>query len=227
MALKVLYEMDSVDHPLDQIKDRYFEDEDLSKEVVFVAVGLIDGVLENKITIDTTISEFAPAWPVSQLGIIERNVLRMAIYELMLWQLSPPKVVINEWVELAKMYGGESSFKFINGVLGSVFESDKIKNQYCKLSIVILQEEPVATVLERVQTIVAERLGVDEASVTPEQSFTEDLEADSLDLVDLILAFQDEFSTDENPVEISDEDAETLLKVQDAIDYVKGKGVSD
>ena len=60
--------------------------------------------------------------------LIERNVLRMAIYELMLWQLSPPKVVINEWVELAKMYGGESSFKFINGVLGSVFESDKIKN---------------------------------------------------------------------------------------------------
>ena len=128
MALKVLYEMDSVDHPLDQIKDRYFEDEDVSKEVVFMAVGLIDGVLENKITIDTTISEFAPAWPVSQLGIIERNVLRTAIYELMLWQLSPPKVVINEWVELAKMYGGESSFKFINGVLGSVFESDKIKN---------------------------------------------------------------------------------------------------
>ena len=85
----------------------------------------------------------------------------------------------------------------------------------------------MATVLERVQTIVAERLGVDEASVTAEKSFTEDLEADSLDLVDLILAFQDEFSTDENPVEISDEDAETLLKVQDAIDYLKGKGVSD
>ena len=85
----------------------------------------------------------------------------------------------------------------------------------------------MASVLERVQTIVAERLGVDQASVTPEKSFTEDLEADSLDLVDLILAFQDEFSTDENPVEISDEDAETLLKVQDAIDYLKGKGVSD
>lgn len=85
----------------------------------------------------------------------------------------------------------------------------------------------MATVLERVQKIVAERLGVDEASVTPEKSFTEDLEADSLDLVDLILAFQDEFTTDETPVEISDEDAETLLKVQDAIDYIKGKGVSD
>jgi acyl carrier protein len=85
----------------------------------------------------------------------------------------------------------------------------------------------VATVLERVQKIVAERLGVDVSAVVPEASFTDDLEADSLDLVDLILAFQDEFSTDDNPVEISDEDAETLLKVQDAITFLKGKGVPD
>ncbi len=85
----------------------------------------------------------------------------------------------------------------------------------------------MATVLERVQKIVAERLGVEESSVVPDASFTEDLEADSLDLVDLILAFQDEFSTDDNPIEISDEDAETLLRVSDAIDYLKARGVSD
>jgi acyl carrier protein len=85
----------------------------------------------------------------------------------------------------------------------------------------------LATVLERVQKIVAERLGVEEAAVTPEAAFTEDLEADSLDLVDLILAFQDEFSTDDNPIEISDEDAETLLRVQDAITYLTNKGVTN
>jgi acyl carrier protein len=85
----------------------------------------------------------------------------------------------------------------------------------------------VATVLERLQKIVAERLGVEESAVVPEASFTDDLEADSLDLVDLILAFQDEFSTDDNPVEISDEDAETLLKVQDAINFLHGKGITD
>ncbi len=85
----------------------------------------------------------------------------------------------------------------------------------------------MATVLERVQKIVAERLGVEESTVLPEASFTENLNADSLDLVDLILAFQDEFSTDNNPIEISDEDAETLLKVQDAITYLTGKGVKD
>ena len=85
----------------------------------------------------------------------------------------------------------------------------------------------MATVLERVQTIVAERLGVEVSAVVPEASFTDDLEADSLDLVDLILAFQDEFSTDDNPIEISDEDAETLIRVQDAITYLKSKGVPD
>ncbi len=85
----------------------------------------------------------------------------------------------------------------------------------------------MATVLERVQKIVAERLGVDESAVVPEASFTDDLEADSLDLVDLILAFQDEFSTDDNPIEISDEDAESLLTVQDAITYLTGRGVAD
>ena len=85
----------------------------------------------------------------------------------------------------------------------------------------------MATVLQRVQSIVAERLGVDESKVVPSASFTDDLEADSLDLVDLILAFQDEFSTDDNPIEISDEDAETLLTVQDAITYLTNKGGAD
>ena len=85
----------------------------------------------------------------------------------------------------------------------------------------------MATVLQRVQSIVAERRGVDESKVVPSASFTDDLEADSLDLVDLILAFQDEFSTDDNPIEISDEDAETLLTVQDAITYLTNKGVAD
>ncbi|MBF8266986.1 MAG: acpP [Dehalococcoidia bacterium] len=85
----------------------------------------------------------------------------------------------------------------------------------------------MATVFERVRKIVVDRLGVEESAVVPEASFTEDLEADSLDLVDLILAFQDEFSTENNPVEISDEDAESLVRVVDAISYLKNHGVTD
>ncbi|MBI4201940.1 MAG: acyl carrier protein [Chloroflexi bacterium] len=83
------------------------------------------------------------------------------------------------------------------------------------------------TVLERVQKIVADRLGVDESSVVPEASFIDDLNADSLDLVELIMAFEEEFSQDGDPVEIPDEDAEKITKVQSAVDYLKGKGVQD
>lgn len=85
----------------------------------------------------------------------------------------------------------------------------------------------MTTVLERVKTLVAERLGVDEQSVVPEASFTENLNADSLDLVELIMAFEEEFSQEGQPLEISDEDAEKITTVQKAIDYLKEKGIQD
>tara|TARA_Y100001956_G_C4073167_1_gene164867 strand:+ start:565 stop:822 length:258 start_codon:yes stop_codon:yes gene_type:complete len=85
----------------------------------------------------------------------------------------------------------------------------------------------MATVLERVQAVVADKLSVDEAEVKPESSFTEDLNADSLDLVELIMAFEEEFGNDETPIEISDDDAESITTVQKAIDYLKDKGVQD
>ena len=85
----------------------------------------------------------------------------------------------------------------------------------------------MATVLERVRKIVADRLGVDEESVVPEASFTENLNADSLDLVELIMALEEEFSQDDRQMEIPDEDAEKITTVQQAVDYLKGKGVQD
>ncbi|MBM3935257.1 MAG: acyl carrier protein [SAR202 cluster bacterium] len=85
----------------------------------------------------------------------------------------------------------------------------------------------MATVLERVRVVVAEKLSVDAAQVVPTASFTEDLNADSLDLVELIMALEEEFGTPETPIEISDEDAEKITTVQLAIDYLKGKGVKD
>ena len=85
----------------------------------------------------------------------------------------------------------------------------------------------MATVLDRVQAVVADKLGVDESEVTPEASFTEDLNADSLDLVELIMAFEEEFGTDDDPLEISDEDAEKITSVQQAIDFLAENGVQD
>ena len=85
----------------------------------------------------------------------------------------------------------------------------------------------MATILERVQSVVADKLSVEESEVKSESSFTEDLNADSLDLVELIMAFEEEFSSDETTIEISDEDAESITTVQKAIDFLKDKGVQD
>ena len=85
----------------------------------------------------------------------------------------------------------------------------------------------MATILERVQSVVADKLSVEESEVKSESSFTEDLNADSLDLVELIMAFEEEFGNDETPIEISDDDAESITTVQKAIDYLKDKGVQD
>ncbi len=85
----------------------------------------------------------------------------------------------------------------------------------------------MATVLERVKKVVVEQLGVEDKDVVPTASFIDDLGADSLDLVELIMALEEEFSKEGKKVEIPDEDAEKLLTVQDALDYLKDLGVSD
>lgn len=85
----------------------------------------------------------------------------------------------------------------------------------------------MATVLERVQAVVAEKLSVDESEVVPEASFMEDPNADSLDLVELIMAFEEEFSTDDNALEISDEAAESIATVQAAVTFLSEQGFED
>ncbi|MBO55063.1 MAG: acyl carrier protein [Dehalococcoidia bacterium] len=85
----------------------------------------------------------------------------------------------------------------------------------------------MATVYERVKNIVVDKLGVDAGDVEESSSFVEDLNADSLDLVEMIMAFEEEFSTDEQPIEISDEDAGNIATLQAAVDYLKQQGVED
>jgi len=85
---------------------------------------LITGVVQHLQEIDKIIEKAAPEWPLSQISIVDRNVLRMGLYELLYEDKTavPPKVAINEAIELAKSFGGESSGKFINGVLGTVYK---------------------------------------------------------------------------------------------------------
>ena len=85
----------------------------------------------------------------------------------------------------------------------------------------------MATVFERVKKIIVDQLGVDESEVIPSASFLEDLNADSLDLVELIMSIEEEFSSEGASMEISDEDAEKIVTVQDAVDYIKDKGIED
>lgn len=85
----------------------------------------------------------------------------------------------------------------------------------------------MATVFERVRKIVVDQLGVEEEQVVPNASFVDDLNADSLDLVELIMSLEEEFTTEGQTVEISDEDAEKIATVQDAVDYIKDRGIED
>ena len=85
----------------------------------------------------------------------------------------------------------------------------------------------MATILERLKKIAVEQLGAEESAVVPSASFTEDLGADSLDLVELMMDLEEEFSTPSNKIVIPDEDAEKIVTIQNAIDYLKGLGVSD
>ncbi len=83
---------------------------------------LVNGVLKHQKDIDALITKYAPAWPLEQITIVDRNILRLGVFELKFSENVPSKVAINEAIELAKTFGGESSGKFVNGVLGAIFK---------------------------------------------------------------------------------------------------------
>lgn len=120
LALQALYEVDSVGHGVEGVLARLLTGESLSEEYASFVRELVSGVVQNREEIDRSIRQFAPAWPVEQIPLVDRNILRLAIFEILLDNKVPLKVAINEAVELAKMFGGDNSSKFVNGVLGSV-----------------------------------------------------------------------------------------------------------
>ena len=120
LALQALYELDIVGHPPEQAMDRLLEGTGAPAEMESFAHELVEGVLGNREKIDAVIRQTAPAWPLEQIAAIDRNILRLAIYEILIDNRVPMRAAINEAVELAKEFGGETSPKFVNGVLGSV-----------------------------------------------------------------------------------------------------------
>ena len=120
IALKALYEIDSTGHKAEDVLNRLLADAGLSEENCAFVHELVSGISLNRQELDRNIKKFATAWPLEQIPVVDRNILRLAIFELLFDNKVPVKVSINEAVELAKSFGGDNSPKFINGVLGSV-----------------------------------------------------------------------------------------------------------
>ena len=122
LALQALYEVDLAGHAVDGSFGWLKEETRLPDASWDYAVELVAGVMSRWDEVDKAIRKFAPAWPVKQLPVVDRNILRLALFELVFGRGIPRKVAINEAVELAKVFGSESSSRFVNGVLGSVMD---------------------------------------------------------------------------------------------------------
>jgi N utilization substance protein B len=119
-ALQTLYELDCTKHKAEEALAHLRAGETLPREALSFSEELVKGVLQNKSELDALIKKFAPAFPPEQMSIIDRNILRLAIFEILFDDKTPFKVAINEAIELAKEFGGDSSPRLINGVLGSI-----------------------------------------------------------------------------------------------------------
>jgi N utilization substance protein B len=123
LAFQALFELDATRHDTDHVLDALLLDSELGPSREGFTRDLVNGVQANSKELDVQIQRFAPAWPVEQLSLVDRCLLRLAVFELTIGRDTSPKIVINEAVELAKLFGGESSPRFINGVLGSLHDS--------------------------------------------------------------------------------------------------------
>ncbi|MBI2099277.1 transcription antitermination factor NusB [Candidatus Uhrbacteria bacterium] len=132
IAMQTLYEWDfngkkndlaykAMEHNLKEFAPE-FEGKGFVKE-------LIDGVLKDIEAIDALITQYAPEWPLDHITVVDRNILRLGLYELKFSETVPSKVAINEAIELAKSFGGESSGRFVNGVLGAIYKDMLIKGE--------------------------------------------------------------------------------------------------
>jgi transcription antitermination protein NusB len=122
LALQVLYEVDIANHPPGEIYKLRLEESPLPEDVAEFARQIIFGVLPITQTLDHLIAKYAPEWPLEQIAAIDRNILRMALWEFAVYGGTPLKVAINEAVELAKLFGSDSAPRFVNGVLGALVE---------------------------------------------------------------------------------------------------------
>jgi len=130
VALQALYEYDLTGHPIGIILGNRFEEEEkLEEKYVRFTNNIVNGIYPIIPVLDSLISNYAPEWPLDQVASIDRNIIRIALWEYAVKKCTPIKVAINEAVELAKIYGSESTPRFVNGVLGSLVTNyDEYRN---------------------------------------------------------------------------------------------------
>ena len=129
-ALRILYQADITRRPIDAAATHYWEDDELkdeeerNDEVIMFANRLVLGVRDSLAIIDAKITEYATNWQLKRMAVIDRNILRLGVFELKYTNDIPPKVAINEAVELAKKYGDLESSKFVNGILDKIHKKE-------------------------------------------------------------------------------------------------------
>ncbi len=124
VILQCLCEYDLVDHDIVPLVSRIFDNSVFSNEATQFLKNTIEKFQDNQSDIDQIISHNAPTWPIDQLPTVDRNILRLALAEIIWVKQAPSAVVVNEAVELAKVFGSEGSSKFVNGVLGSYLKNN-------------------------------------------------------------------------------------------------------
>lgn len=140
IALQALYEIDLSNHPPAEVFNGRLEETSLPGDLAEFARQILFGVLPLTHELDQLIARYAPEWPLDQIAAIDRNILRMALWEFAVQRETPIKVAINEAVELAKHFGSDSAPRFVNGVLGALADHEYelreiLKNRSAKIAL--------------------------------------------------------------------------------------------
>jgi len=132
VALQALFEIDAVNHPVNIVLENRLSEVSLGESLSEFVRQIVTGVAPMFDELDSFIAEHAPDWPMDQVAVVDRNILRIALWEFAVFESTPIKVAINEAVELAKAYGSDSTPRFVNGVLGSLANRENEVTQALK-----------------------------------------------------------------------------------------------
>jgi len=127
-ALQILFELEFIDAALEAVINRYWKEKKASAAIKDYANWLVGGIVARKVEIDELIQGHSKHWRISRMAFVDRNILRIAVFELLEEQFMAPAIVINEALEIAKRYSGDESTVFINGVLDAVRKKVDKKN---------------------------------------------------------------------------------------------------